>query len=119
MDGMKCETDVIQGKDILDPRSAKINFACPNEQTVAAYEPLGDFPSSFKPGILTDMIKLMAKHNDVKNSYMLMLDGKKMKHGTDVDLLGFENGPTLTDRLHKRDADLSTVRNAVETLQRP
>jgi len=29
------------------------------------------------------------------DSSPLMLDGKKMKHGTDVDLLGFENGLTL------------------------
>jgi len=81
---IKCEHTVILGKDILDPTSSKINFACPNAQTVAAYQPLGDFPSSFKPGILTGMIKLMTKHDDVKNSYVLMLDGKKMKQGSDV-----------------------------------
>ena len=84
MGGIKCENTVILGKDILDPTSSTINFACPNEQTVAAYQPLGDFPYSFKPGILTGMIKLMTKHDDIKNSYVLMLDGKKMKQGSDV-----------------------------------
>ena len=38
-----------------------------------------------------------------------MFDGKKVKRGTDVDLLGFEKGMTLSQRQQKRDNDIAII----------
>jgi hypothetical protein len=36
------------------------------------------------------MIELKAQHSSPQTSYVLMFDGKKVRKGGDVDLLGFD-----------------------------
>jgi len=117
MSGMKNETDILQGKNILDPKKARINFACPSEAILTNFKPLeGDLPTKYKPGILKPMIKLNGEKEDGNNSYVLMLDGKKIKRGTDVDLLGFENGRTLKDKIDERDQRLETLQDSIDSV---
>lgn len=43
-------------------------------------------------------------------SYVLMFDGKKIKRGTDMDLLGFENEP-LKDKRQSLENDMDIIEN--------
>ena len=98
MSGMKNETQqLISGTTLFDPSQSRINFACPSENVLWELHPFGnDLPVTFKPGIMEEMIEFKAKRNEESKSYVLMFAGKKVKRGTDVDLLGFEKGMTLS-----------------------
>ena len=87
-----------------DPDESEINFAVPDIKTLKSFEPYDiEYDNGVeKPGISTDMIKEMAKAMNGK-SCCVTFDGKKLKSGLtktdgDVDLFGFEKGPSLTDR---------------------
>ena len=43
------------------------------------------------------MIDLKSQRNTDETSYVLIFDGKKVREGGAVDVLGFENGPTITE----------------------
>ena len=47
-----------------------------------------------------------------------MLDGKKIKRGADVDLLGFETGQTLKQRQDERDKGLNILKETVAVVSR-
>jgi hypothetical protein len=57
-----------------------------------------NFPSVFEPGLIEEMIDLKSQRNTDETSYVLIFDGKKVREGGDVDVLGFENGPTIIER---------------------
>ena len=44
------------------------------------------------------MIDRMAEKNTENMSYVIMFDGKKLKRGTEVDLLGFEQESLQTKK---------------------
>ena len=44
------------------------------------------------------MIDSKSQRNTDETSYVLIFDGKKVREGGDVDVLGFENGPTISER---------------------
>ena len=58
----------------------------------------------------------MTKHDDVKNSYVLMLDGKKMKQGSDV--VTYSDLKMVTHWTIDSRNETPTVRNVVETVQK-
>ena len=102
-------------RNILDPKNARSNFACPGEAILAKFKPLeGDLPTKYQPGILKPMIKLKGEKGDGNNSYVL--DGKTIKRGTDADLLGFEKGRTLKDRIDERDQRLETLQDGIDSV---
>ena len=41
---------------------------------------------------MQEIIEFKAKRSEESKSYVLMFDSKKVKRGTDVDMLGFEIG---------------------------
>jgi hypothetical protein len=57
-----------------------------------------NFPSVFEPGLIEAMIDSKSQRNTDETSYVLIFDGKKVREGGDVDVLGFENGPTISER---------------------
>ena len=55
MTGMKNESAILTGSDILDPREAKINFAFQNENVLCDINPFGEaLPAQYKPGFLEE-----------------------------------------------------------------
>ncbi|XP_045178040.2 uncharacterized protein LOC123538138 [Mercenaria mercenaria] len=114
MSGMKSETQLLKGSHMFDPQNASVNFACPSESILSSVNPLGDeLPTFYKPGLMEPMIKFKAQKDDKNNSYVLMLDGKKIKRGTDVDLLGFETDKTLKEREDERDRQLKVLDKSI------
>ena len=117
MSGPKNETDVLLGKQNLSPLNSKVNFACPGEPVLRNYNPLGyDICVDSKPGIIQEMIDLTARNNAENISYVLMFDGKKIKRGTDIDLLGFESEPA-SERKEKFQQDMVVIQNTLKCLQ--
>ena len=99
MSGLRNETDILTGCSSLSPQNSKYNFACPREDILRNINPLGEnFPSVFEPGLIEAMIDLKSQRNTDETSYVLIFDGKKVREGGDVDVLGFENGPTISER---------------------
>lgn len=91
MSGLKNETQQLTGSSNLDPQLSKINFACPSEHVLADVNQFGDkLPLTFSTGFLEPLIKFKAETDDRHKSYVIMFDGKKVKRGGDVDLLGFD-----------------------------
>ena len=104
MSGMKNETQQLTGNTVYDPQLSKTNFAYPKENVLANINPFDDkFPLTFPPGFLEPMIKYKAENDGNKKSYVIMFDGKKVKHGGDVDLLGFEGDKMLKDRIDEKE----------------
>jgi hypothetical protein len=99
MSGLRNETDIFTGCSSLSPQNSKNNFACPREDILRNINPLGEnFPSVFEAGLIEAMIDSKSQRDTDETSYVLMFDGKRVRRGGDVDLLGFENGPTLSER---------------------
>lgn len=65
---------------------------------------------NYRPGLLKPMIQLKAEKDDKDKSYVLMLDGKKINRGTDVDLLGFENNKTLQEKIDEKNRRLDPLK---------
>ena len=120
MSGMKNETDLLLERDqAFNPQNARVNFACPEEIMLRLINPIGDeLPDTYKPGFLKPMINFKAKRADPQNSYVLMLDGKKIKRGADVDLFGSETGQTLKQRQDERDKGLNILKETVAVVSR-
>lgn len=84
-----------------DTQISDINFAVKLLRDFQPYDiELDKFES--EPGILHDMVEKMAKVMEGK-SCCITFDGKKLKPGLtksggDVDLMGFDNGPTLLEK---------------------
>ena len=115
MSGLKNETDLLKGNTTLNPTDSKINFACPSEYVLTNLNPLGnDFPEIKSSGLINGMIELKSE-KDYENSFVLMFDGKKIRKGTDVDLLGFEDGESLADKKteHENDCELLAQATAI------
>lgn len=108
MSGMKNETDQLTNATThFDPLKSRINFACPSESILRDLNPFGnDLPVAFESGIMEKMIEYKAIRNEDSKTYVLMFDGKKIKRGADVDLLGFEKGMTLQQRQEVRDQNI-------------
>ena len=109
---------MLTGSDILDPRESKINFACPSENVLREINPLGEaLPTQYKPGFLEEVMQLKATKDDKRSSYVLMFDGKKVKGGGDVDLLGHEdsNSMTLQERQAEKELSYSLDPDQVQT----
>jgi hypothetical protein len=113
MSGMKNETQQLRGLNQFDPQDSKINFACPHERLLDSYDPFnGVLPTTCKPGFLHSMIELKAtrdRNKEENKSYVLMFDGKKIKRGSDVNLLGFEKDKSLEEKQKERDRGLELV----------
>ena len=77
MTGMKNESAMLTGSDILDPRESKINFACASENVLHENNPFGKaLPAQYKPGFL-EVMQLKATKDDKRSSYVLVFDGEK------------------------------------------
>ena len=114
MSGFKNETDFLYGSTVLSPQSSKINFACPSENIIRDVQPLGrEIPIKHGPGLIECMIDLKSNKQAMDTSYVIMFDGKKIRKGGDVDLLGFENGETLSQRKEAHKADMLKITNAI------
>ena len=116
MAGMKNESAMLTGQEILDPLDSKINFACPSETILREINPFGEsLPAKYKPGFLDEVMELKSAKDDELNSYVLMFDGKKVKRGGDVDLLGFEDSDSMTlqERKAEKDMSLNNLNEAV------
>lgn len=121
MSGMKNETSFLTDCDRLDPHQSKINFACPSENILRDTNPFGDrLPVTFKPGFLDPVIKLKAEKDDGETSYVIMFDGKKVKRGGDVDLLGHEDlkQKPLEKRLEERDKSIKILQQSIDTIEK-
>ena len=125
MSGPKNETDFLTGSRALSPSSSKINFACPSDNILRSFHPLGcDFgDNDTKPGLIQPMIDLTASKNNTDMSYVIMFDGKKIKRGSDMDLLGFENEPLAVkkqvfhDDMHVIESTLSALQSANKAVE--
>ena len=62
------------------------------------------------------MIDLTARNNAENISYVLMFDGKKIKRGTDIDLLGFES-ETASETKEKFQQDMVKLQHPLKCLQ--
>lgn len=114
MSGPRNETDLLSGLSTLSPLNSKINFACPKEDVLREINPLGqDFPSEFESGLIESMIKLKSKGTTPEKSFIIMFDGKKVKRGGDVDLLGFEDGPSLNERQNEHDFEMNKIAHLI------
>ena len=85
---------------------------------VLNYKPMGaDLPDTFEPGLMQNMISYKASNDKdaKKRSYVLMLDGKKMKRSTDVDL-GYEQGQTLKEKQGELKRKNDVLNSAFEIL---
>jgi hypothetical protein len=118
MSGLKNENDFLLGHTVLDPQNSKMNFACPSENVLREINPMGQqFPDVLKPGILKSVIELKKEYDDGNTSYILMFDGKKVKRGGDVNLLGYEDKP-LQERIKDNDNALKTIEVAINEAKR-
>ena len=63
------------------------------------------------------MIDFSSRKNAEDASYVIMFDGKKIKPGADMDLLGFESEP-LKERKEKFQHDLKIIEDTLKSLQR-
>lgn len=108
MAGFKNETQIVKGeaaRGACKPSMSDINFAVPTENILREYNPYGeDIPDlgTRKPGIYTDIMHKISP-NLQSISCCLTFDGKRIKQGLtetggDIDLIGFENGPSLSER---------------------
>ena len=59
------------------------------------------------------MINLQAEKEDNDKSYVLMFDGKKVRTGGDLDLLGYEKGPSLHDHETSRGKSVRLIKDAL------
>ena len=111
MGGPKNETDILTGNPTLSPLNSKINFACPSDSLLRDFQRLGyDIcVSDSEPGLIQSMIDLTASKNNDELSYVIMFDGKKIKRGTDMHLLGFESLP-LKVKQRALEVDMEVIR---------
>jgi hypothetical protein len=107
MSGSKNRNSVLTGqaeRGIYSPTTSEINFAVPGKDILTSYTPydISTDSNGRQPGIFTDMLESLAASNS-NASYCLTFDGKKLKRGLketsgDVDLLGFEQDLSLSER---------------------
>ena len=99
MSGPNNEADIIRDKTTLKQMDSKVNFSCPSESILSNYNPLGyEIETESGPGLVQSMIDLAARKSTNEMSYVLMFDGKKIKRGADLDLLGYEENPVSKKR---------------------
>ena len=80
---------------------------------MANLNPMGsDFPEIERAVLINGMIQLKAE-NYCENSIVLMFDGKKIRRGTDFDLLGFEDWQTLESRKKEHDHACHLISEAI------
>ncbi|KAH3864335.1 hypothetical protein DPMN_027352 [Dreissena polymorpha] len=117
MGGPKNETHFLCGNQQLSPADSKINFACPSEKVLLNYNPVHcDLSGGLDHGIIDRMITLVANNTNESLSYVIMFDGKKIKRGTDIDLIGFESEPLVEKKL-KFEAEKNAVDEVVQRAQ--
>lgn len=120
MGGFKNQSQIVHGeteRGYFNPDSSKLNFAIPSVDILREFCPYGNENSKpRKPGIYTDV---MGKAAEVlkDTSVCLTFDGKKIKQGLtaksgDIDILGFEEGLSLTDRKN----ELAELLNKLQAL---
>ena len=91
-----------------NPLDSKINFAVPDVKQLSTAK-IGS--GAIKPGIIKEVL------TDLENSaslFCLSFDGKKLnigrtKTGGDIDLFGFEDEPTLSQRRDRLQHDLEEI----------
>ena len=118
MTGFKNTSQLNSGhaqRGLLKPKESDINYAVPSLDILRHFSPYGTNGSERQPGTFIDAIKGVsnALHG---TSACISFDGKKLKQGLtptsgDVDLLGYEIGPTLHERQSELSHRLSVVRN--------
>jgi hypothetical protein len=127
MSGYKNEYQYVSGdieKGIYNPADSEVNFAVPDSKILRNFKPYG---SNFtckgvrKPGIFEDVIEKISPAL-LSTSCCLTFDGKKLKQGLteasgDIDLLGFEEGPSLNDRLSELNSELEKQQNVIDKLK--
>ena len=105
MTGFKNTSDVLSGeseKGSCKPENSDINFVIPSLDVLRNYTPYGTDTKPRDPGIYTDVMESVSSALE-GTSACLTFDGKKLKQGLtenygDVDILGFEDGPSLSQR---------------------
>lgn len=118
MSGPKNETDFLTGKEYLEPGNSSINFACPHENVLRTVNPLGGACNVENgPGLVSEMIELKAEKGNKEVSFVLMFDGKKVRRGSDENLIGFEEGMTLSERQEAHDKDIAVLNSALEKIK--
>ena len=117
MSGPRNETDIVLGKPNLSPSTSKINFACPSDTMLSHYNPLGyEMCIDAGPGLIKEMIEMTSTKKS-SNSYLLMFDGKKIKRGTDTDLLGYEPDPQ-SSKTKKYECDKEVLDRTIRVVQK-
>lgn len=66
---------------------------------------------------MSEMIELKAEKGNKEVSFVLMFDGKKVRRGSDENLIGFEEGMTLSERQEAHDKDIAVLNSALEKNQ--
>ncbi|XP_052268567.1 uncharacterized protein LOC127869949 [Dreissena polymorpha] len=124
MAGFKNQSEYSLGiseKSKYSPKTSKINFAVPDIKVLRSFDRF-KCDSQRDPGIYDDVISLL-EQNAGHMSFCLTFDGKKLKQGLtqqfgDVDLIGFENGPTLMEKrsiLQQTTEDLSVLSSQIRS----
>ena len=105
-------------KGCFDSPLSKISFAVPSTKALQSMTP----NKTFLPGINADILDDLSKHLKSK-PLNLSVDGKKICRGKgktmgDIDCLGFENRPTLTDRKIKLETDNTLINSVLEQIDK-
>lgn len=102
-------------KGYFDPACSFIPFAVPSQTTL--HKSLSNNPQ-YLPGINLDLIEQVG--NPYKGSPLVLgVDGKKISRGKgkamgDIDCWGFEDKPTLRDRLKNKKDDMDFVDEIIQ-----
>ena len=126
MSGFKNESQIVFGeasKGKCAPDKSDINFVVPTLRLLREFKPYGSGNEGMQePGIFYDYIQEISPSLESKSA-CLTFDGKKLKQGLtstsgDVNILGFEDGPSLDERLSalkvELDKETAIISNLVD-----
>ncbi|XP_060581747.1 uncharacterized protein LOC132738297 [Ruditapes philippinarum] len=124
MSGFKNESQIIEGlatRGKCEPEKSNINFIVPAVRNLRAFSPYDEIiQGGRKPGIFKDVMEFMA--SSWKNSSLcLTFDGKKLKQGLgkdsgDIDLLGYEDGPSLSTRVTDMKSRMQSCEDEIQRI---
>ena len=124
MTGFKNTSDILSGestKGECKPENSDINFVIPSLDVLRNYTPYGTDAKPREPGIYVDVIESVSSALE-GTSACLTFDGKKLKQGLterygDIDILGFENGPSLNQRKMNVEIEQQNLAIQIEILK--
>ena len=124
MTGFKNTSDILSGestKGECKPENSDINFVIPSLDVLRNYTPYGTDAKPREPGIYVDVMESVSSALE-GTSACLTFDGKKLKQGLterygDIDILGFENGPSLNQRKMNVEIEQQNLAIQIEILK--